>query len=140
MATVTPYISEGVQAGQKVALKIRGVRMRKVGHGQLKTVSDFEIVIDGHVELAVYEGDVQIRIALPDPDEAASNGPCSLYLNTFNDDAATYRSHDGSLTIVTHIDGNEVQFKLSRLKQDNMTECVVSGPIDLTAYIEPIDS
>lgn len=137
MATVTPYISEGVQAGQKVALKIHGIRWRTVGQSQLKTVSDFEIVIDGRVELAVYEGDVHIRIALPDQDAAAIKGPCSLQLNTYKDDAATYRSHNGSLTIVTHINGKEAQFKLSRFQQDNMTECVVSGPIDLTAYIDP---
>jgi hypothetical protein len=111
--------------------------MRKVGQGQLKTVSNFEIVIDGRVELAVYEGDVQIRIELTDQDAAAINGPCSLHLNTYKDDAATYRSHNGSLTIVTHINGKEAQFKLSRFQQDNMTECVVSGPIDLTAYIDP---
>lgn len=137
MATIPPYISEGVLAGQKVALKVQGIRWRTVGHGQLKVVSDFELVIDGRVELAVYQGDLHVRIALPDQDAAAAKGPCSVHLNSFKDDEASYRTQNGGLMISFDIDGEDVRIRLSRSERKDMTECAVSGPIDLTAYVDP---
>ena len=137
MAVVTPYISADIRAGQPVALKVRRRLWRTVGQGQVKAVSDFGIEIDGRVKLAVYQGDLHIRVALLDQDEAAITGPCSLKLNSAVDDQASYRTNDGGLTISARMNGQEVQIRLSRFKSDNMTECKVSGVLDLTAYIEP---
>jgi hypothetical protein len=137
MAVITPYISAGIRAGQPVALKVHKRLWRTVGQGQVKAVSDFEIEIDGRVKLAVYQGDLHIRAALLDQDEAAITGPCSLKLNSAVDDQASYRTHDDGLTISARMNGKDVQIRLSRFKSDNMTECTVSGVLDLTAYIEP---
>jgi hypothetical protein len=137
MATIAPYISAGVRAGQPVMLKVHEILWRTVGHGDVKALSDFEIEIDGRIKLTVYQGELRIRAALLDQDEAASTGPCSLQLNSAVDDQASYRTHDAGMTISARMNGQDVKIRLSRFKRDNMTECKVSGVVDLTAYIEP---
>ena len=82
MATITDYVSQSIQAGQTVALKIHERRWRTVGHGTAKIVSDFEIEIHCRVELLVYKGDLQIHGSLLDQDEAAMEGPCRLRVNS----------------------------------------------------------
>jgi hypothetical protein len=138
VATITHYVSQGFQAGQPVALKIRKRRWRTVGHGTVEAVSGFEIEIAGCIKLRRYKGDLQVDVALLDQDEAAMEGPCRLRVNSQSDDNAWYRTHEGGLTISAVFDGTEVQVRLSRSEHDNMTECKVSGPLDLTAYIEMV--
>lgn len=138
MAAIFPYISENLHAGQSVDLKLHLIRWRKVGHGQLKTVSDFELEIAGRIDLSIYRGDIQVQIVLLDQDDASNSGPCSLQLNEFGDDKASYSAKGGVMTISAVIGGSDVNIKLSRFGRDNMTECRVSGALDLAAYIEPI--
>ena len=140
MTVITPYISEGVQAGQLVELKIQKIRWRTVGIGHLKTLSEYELEVDGRIELPVYKGDLNIHIELSDKDVAATSGPCSLQLNSYGDDEAIYNVDEGGLIITAQINGKNVQIKLLRFARDNMTECTISGPLNLTAYIEPISS
>jgi hypothetical protein len=140
MAIIATYISEGIRAGQPVALKIHDLFWRTIGRGQVKALSDFEIEIEGSVKLAVYQGDLRIRVALLDQDKAANTGPCTLQLNSSVDDRASYRTHDGSMTILARMNGNDVHIRLSRSGSENMTECKVSGLLDLIAYIEPTAS
>ena len=140
MAIIATYISEGMRAGQPLVLKLHEIFWRTAGHGQVNGLSDFEIEVGGRVELAIYRGDLRIRVALLDRDEAAVTGPCSLQLNSAVDDEASYRTHNGGMTITARMNGKEVQIRLSRFKGDNMTECKVSGLLDLTAYIEPAAS
>jgi hypothetical protein len=137
MAILKPYLSQDVQPGQRVALKTHELFWRTVGHGSLQTVSDFKLEIHGRVELAVYQGDLQIQLALLDQDEAATAGACRLQINALADDQATYRVRGDGLTISTVLGGEAVDLKVVRAGQDNMTECKVSGPLDLTAYIAP---
>lgn len=137
MATITHYVSQGIQAGQPLALKTHRVFWRTVGRGTANAVSDFEMEVDGRVELKVYQGDLQIHIALLDQDEAATAGPCLLRVNSLSDDKASYRTHGDGLTISAVMSGKEVQVRFSRSQPNNMTECKVSAPYDLTVYIEP---
>ncbi len=137
MAIITPHISAGIRAGQPVVLKLHRRLWRTVGQGQMKAVSDFEIEIDGRVKLAVYQGHLHIWVALSDQDKAAITGSCSLKLNSFVDNQASYRTHDGGLTISARMNDKDIQIRLSRFQSDNMTECKISGALDLTAYIEP---
>lgn len=137
MATIAPYLSQGIHAGQQVALKIHEFRWRTVGHGTVSALSDFELKIDGRVELAIYKGDLKIHITLADQDATATSGPCSLQVNSLTDDKATYRVDGSDVTIRTVMGGEKVQVKVSRSKKDNRTACKVSGPFSLTAYIEP---
>ena len=138
MAIIAPYISQGVQAGQSADLKIHIVRWFKVGHGRLEALSEFGLEIGGSIDLPVYHGDLHILIALLDQDVAATSGPCNLQLNASGDEKATYVADEVALTISAQIDGGDVQISLSRFNQDNMTECSVSGAIDVTVYIEPL--
>jgi hypothetical protein len=138
MANIFPYISEDLTSGQSVDLKLHMIRWRTVGHGRLKTVSDFELEIGGRVDLSIYQGDIQVQILLLDRDEKSNSGPCSLQLNEYRDDKATYNANGDFLTIAAVIGGADVKIKLSRFGRDNMTECTVSGALDLTVYVEPL--
>ena len=137
MSTIAPYISDGVAVGQKVALKTHELFWRDVGHGELKALSAFKIEINGRIELAVYKGDLHIYIELLDQDETASTGSCLLQLNEYTDAEAVYTAHKGKLAISAQIRSKTIQIQLGRFTQENMTECKVSGPLDLTAYIKP---
>ena len=85
MATITPYVSQGVQAGQPVELKTHEIFWRTIGHGTAKTVSEFELEIEGRVELPIYKGDLLIKGSLLDLDETAAAGSCSLRINSLSD-------------------------------------------------------
>ena len=138
MAIISPYISQGAQAGQPVNLKLHLVRWRKVGHGRLKALSEFGLEIEGSIDLPIYHGDLHILIALLDQDVEAGCGPCSPQLNSSIDEKASYVADEVALTISALIDGGEVKIRLSRFNRDNMTKCLVSGALDLTTYIEPL--
>jgi hypothetical protein len=137
MAIIATYISEGIRAGQPVTLKVHEFFWRIVGQGQVKALSDFEIEIEGSIKLALYQGDLRIRVVLLDQDEAATSGPCSLQFNSSIDGRASYRIRDNGMTIAARLYENNVQIRLSRYESSTMAECKVPGLIDLTAYIEP---
>ena len=136
MAIIKPYISSGAQSGQPVVLKIHEIVWLTVGNGTAIEVSDYEITIGGHVKLVVYKGDLEINIALLDEDEGSTKGPCSLQINAYLDESASYKTDGDDLIISAMFDGKDVQVKLSRSDPANVTECHISGPINLTLYIE----
>lgn len=136
MALIGTFITKGVQAGQQVTLKLHELFWFTVGRGQVETLSDFGLEIKGQVDLTVYKGDLHIVISLTDEDASASSGPCRFQFNEIVDDQATYKTHDDKLDISTRLGGTDVNIRLSPLDSDHMTECKVSGPLDLTAYIE----
>lgn len=138
MTVIYPYISENLHSGQSVDLKLHMIRWLKVGHGQLKTVSDYELEIGGRVDLAIYQGDIQVQIQLLDRHDESSSGPCSLQVNEFSDDKASYTADGSVLTIAAVIGDTDVKIKLSRFEHDNLTECIVSGALDLTVHVEPL--
>ncbi len=137
MAKISPYISEGLQVGQPAELKIHTFRWRTVGSGKIMALSDYELELDGRVELNVYKGDLKIHLALLDQDAAATTGPCKIEANALVDEAATYSTDGEDLTITANLDGQDVKVVVSRSGNKNMTECKVSSPIHLTAYVGP---
>ncbi len=136
MATLFPYISEGAHAGEKASLKIRKFVWVPVGHGEVAALSDYEVDIAGKLQLVVYNGDLRIHLLLLDQDPAASEGPCELHLNSHVDDKASYRVHDGALTVSAAMGGKAATVSLSRHEKGKMTECKLTGFLDITVYLE----
>ena len=137
MATLYPYISEGAHAGQKAQLKAHKFVWIPVGKGTVAALSDFEVDIDGRVQLVVYNGDLRIRLQLLDEDPEAVSGPCILQLNAHVDDKASYQVDDGALTVSAAIADKQATVSLSRCDDGEQTECIMTGYLDITVHLEP---
>lgn len=139
MATLYPYITEGAHAGQPAQMKIHKVVWVPVGSGTVKALSDYEVDIDGQVDLVVYKGGLRIYLQLLDQDQAASTGPCRLQLNAHVDEKASYKVEHDTLTVSAAIKGKEATVSLSRDNHGKMTKCQMTGFLDITTYLEPKD-
>ncbi len=138
MATLLPYIAEGVYAGQKQGLKVNELMLwLTVGKGELKSLSDFEVAIAGKIDFVGYKGDLNIYLHLSDQDAAAASGPCVFKLNTYRDEDATYTAQKGVLTINAVLGGHKQSIALSRYRRKGYTKCELKGHTNVTAYLEP---
>lgn len=137
MATFYPFVTEGAHSGQQAQLKTRAIIWLNVGSGEVITLSDYEVDIDGTVDLKFYKGDLKIRLVLLDQDAQAESGPARLQLNSHVDDNASYAVKDGELTVSALLGGKSQKISLSR-HDDNKTECKLDGSLSLTAYLEPV--
>lgn len=136
MATFFPFVSEGAHSGQKAQLKTRAIIWLNVGSGEVKTLSDYEVDIDGTVDLKFYKGDLKIHLLLKDQDARATSGPARLQLNSHVDENASYAVSDGAMTVSATLSGKSQKISLSR-HNDGMTECKLDGYLSLTAYLAP---
>ncbi len=139
MASLYPYIATNAQAGQKVELKLHEILWKSVGHGDILTLSPFEVDVAGHLSVIVYSGDLRIHLNLSDQDETARTGPCSLQLNSHVDPDAVYRVQGDILAVDADFDGRRAGIRLSRDRNGKMTRCELAGYIGLTAYLEAAD-
>jgi hypothetical protein len=136
MATIPPYVSEGAHAGQSADMKIRKLLWLTVGHGKVLALSDYEVDIDGQIDIVVYKGNLRIHLELLDQDAAAVAGPCRLGLNAHVDENATYQVQDGVLSVSAIIKQKSASVSLSRDDSGSKTRCVMTGYLDITAYLE----
>jgi hypothetical protein len=140
MATLYPYITEGAHAGQPAQMKIHKVMWLPVGSGTVKALSDYEVDIDGQVDLIVYKGDLRIFLQLLDQDKNATAGPCRLQLNSHVDEQASYKVDQDVLTVSAAMKGKAATVSLSRENHGKLTKCQLTGFLDITTYLEPKDS
>ncbi len=138
MATLSPYIAQGVYAGQKQNLKVNELMLwLTVGKGKLKSLSDFEVTIEGEIDFIGYKGDLNIYLHLSDQNAAATSGPCVFKLNTYQDKNAAYIAQNGVLTINAVLGGHKQSIALSRYRRKGYTKCELKGYTNVTAYLEP---
>lgn len=139
MATLYPFIAQDARAGQKVDLKLRKVIWTTVGHGDVKTLSDYEVEIAGKISVVVYSGDLNIHLRLPDGDKGATDGICLLGINSHKDENAQYKVDGNTLAVDADFSGTKAGIRLSRYNQGKMTKCQLSGYLGLTAYLQTAD-
>lgn len=137
MATLYPYVSEGARADQPADMKIRKFVWIPVGKGKIVTLSDYEVDIDGQVDLVVYKGNLRIYLQLLDQDPDAVAGPCRLQFNSHVDENASYQIDQQSLKVSAAMKGKAATVGLSRDNNGKMTKCEMTGFLDITTYIEP---
>ncbi|MFO7661469.1 MAG: hypothetical protein R6X18_02625 [Chloroflexota bacterium] len=139
MASLFPYIAKDAQAGQKVELKIHEFMIWKsVGRGEILTLTDNEVNINGHLSIIVYSGDLNIHLQLSDADETAFAGSCVLQINSHVDEKASYRVEKGVLGVTADFDGKQAGIRLSSDHGGKMTRCDLSGFLGITAYLEAV--
>jgi hypothetical protein len=136
MASILPYVSPGAVPGQKLRLKIKKFVWLTVGDGELESLSDYEVTVDGTVDVMVYKGDLRIQVLLLDKDPEADSGPCILNLNSHSDENATYQVNNGAIVISAAFGDKKQQIAISRYNKGSMTECNLSGYLDIGAYLE----
>jgi hypothetical protein len=136
MATIPPYVSEGAAAGQAAEMKIHKLMWLTVGNGKLLELADYVVDIDGQIDIVVYKGNLHIRIELLDHDADAAAGACRLQLNAYVDENASYQVKDDSLTVSATIKEKSATVSLSRDDHGKKTECVMTGFLDITCYLE----
>ncbi len=136
MATLYPYISEGARAGQPAQMKIRALVWIPAGHGRLVALSDFEVNIEGQVDLVMYTGDLRVHLQLLDEDKDAVAGPCRLQLNSHVDENASYQVEQASLNVSAVLSGKVATVGLSRTNPGKMTKVQLTGFLDITTYLE----
>ena len=139
MATIPPFVSEGAEAGNEVDMKVHKIMWLSVGHGKVLTLSDYEVDVDGHIDIVVYKGNLRIHMELLDQDPHAAAGPCRLGLNAHVDEKATYKVDGDVLTVSATIKGESATVSLSRDDDRKKTKCVLTGYLDITAYLEVSD-
>lgn len=91
MASLYPFIADGARSGQRVELKLHKALWKSVGHGDILSLSSFEVDLAGYLSVIVYSGNLRIRLQLNDRDETTSMGPCALQINSHTDPDAVYR-------------------------------------------------
>jgi hypothetical protein len=136
MATIPPFVSEGAHAGQAAEMKIHKVMWIGVGHGKVLALSDFEVDIDGMVDLVVYKGNLRIHLQLLDKNSEATAGPCRLQLNAHVDEKASYQVKDEVLAVAASIKDKSATVSLSRDNHGKLTKCQLTGFLDITTYLE----
>lgn len=136
MASLYPFIADDARAGQRVELKLHKALWKSMGHGDILSLSSFEVDLTGSLSVIVYSGDLRIRLQLNDRDETASTGPCVLQINSHIDPDAVYRVEQGLLAVDADFDGRRAGIRLSRARGGKLTRCELTGYVGLTAYLQ----
>ena len=137
MANILQFVADGGYPGQKQKLKIKKFIWLTVGDGVVETLSDYEVTVDGKVDILTYKGDLRIQLHLLDEDPDAVSGPCVLHLNSHTDENSTYRVTDGALVVSAAFGDKKQTVGIAPYNNGSMTECNLSGYINVSAYLEP---
>jgi hypothetical protein len=137
MASIADCVANGTYAGQKIAVKAKKVVWVKVGQGEVKDYSDFEVRIAGKISILGYNGDLNIHLQLNDQNPTTGSGLCFLQLNTHVDDQARYETKKGMLTVYAVLGGKEQNISILQCNNGEQTECKLFGHVNQTVHLEP---
>ena len=137
MATITPYVAEGVHEGQKQSVKAQKFIWIPVGSGVITRFSNFEVALEGAIDILGYKGDLNIHLRLTDEVAGASSGSGLLRLNSHVYEQATYKVQGEALTIYAVLGGYKQNITVSRCNGGTQTECKLSGKVNETVHLEP---
>ena len=137
MATIPTYLAKGTAVGQKQTVKTKKMVWIPVGDGVVSSCSDFEIGVDGKINVVIYSGPLNIRLQLTDENSSAKSGPCVLQLNSHTDANATYQANGKVLTVAAVLGGKKQKISISPCNGGTQTECKLFGRVNETVHLEP---
>ena len=137
MATIPNYIAKGTAVGQKQTVKTKKVLWIPVGDGVVSACSEYEIGVDGHINIVIYSGSLNIHLQLTDEDPSAQSGACILQLNTYTDENAVYQANGNVLTVAAVLGGQKQNISISPCNGGTQTECKLFGRVNETVHLEP---
>lgn len=137
MATIPDFIADGTAVGQKQLVKTKKIIWLPVGDGTVSAYSDYEIAVEGQINIVIYSGELNIRLQLTDEDPTATTGSCILQLNSYTDENATYQTKGDLLTVAAVLGGQKQNFSISPCNEGTQTECKLFGKVNETVHLEP---
>lgn len=137
MAVIPTYLARGTAVGLKQTVKTKKIVWIPVGDGIVSAYSDYEIEVEGKINVVIYSGPLTIRLQLTDEDPAAQSGSCVLQLNSHTDENAAYQANGKVLTVAALLGGKKQNISISPCNGGTQTECKLFGRINETVHLEP---
>ncbi len=137
MATIPTYLAKGMAVGQKQTVKSKKIVWIPVGDGVVSAYSDYEIAVEGQINVVIYSGPLNIRLQLTDENPGAKTGSCVLQLNTHTDENAIYKANGKVLTVAAVLGGKKQNISISPCNGGTQTECKLFGRVNETVHLEP---
>ena len=136
MAIISPYVAQNLAGGSDIDLRVRKLIWLSVGNGVLKSLSEYEVAVNGKISFLGFRGELNVLIQLLDQDPGANSGPCIMELNIHRDENATYVANNGTLTVDAVLGGEKQRINLSRFDKGRQTMCHLVGYVNETAYLK----
>ena len=108
-----------------------------MGDGVVSACSDFEIGVEGKINIVLYSGPLNIHLKLTDENPSATSGPCVLQLNSHTDANATYEAKGSVLTVSAQLGGQKQNISITPCDGGTQTECKLFGRVNETVHLEP---
>ena len=137
MAIVPNYIARGTTVGQKQTVKTKKMVWIPVGDGTVSACSDYEIGVEGKINVVIYSGPLNIQLKLTDENPTAQTGSCVLQLNSYTDESATYQANGTVITVAAILGGQKQNISISPCNGGAQTECKLFGKVNETVHLEP---
>ncbi len=137
MATIPTFLAKGTAVGQKQTVKTKKFVWIPVGDGVVSTYSDYEIGVEGQINVVIYSGPLNIHLKLTDENPSATTGSCILKLNTHMDENATYQANGKVLTVAAMLRGQKQNISITPCNGGTQTECKLFGRVNETVHLEP---
>lgn len=137
MATIPTFLAKNTAVGQKQTVKAKKFVWIPVGDGVISACSDYEIGIEGKINVVIYSGPLNIHLKLTDENPAATTGSCILQLNTHTDENATYQAKGDVLTVAAVLGGQQQNISITPCDRGTQTECKLFGKVNETVHLEP---
>lgn len=137
MAVIPTYLARGTAVGQKQTVKTKKIVWIPVGDGIVSAYSDYEIEVEGKINVVIYSGPLTIRLQLTDEDPTAQSGSCVLQLNSHTDENAAYQANGKVLTVAALLGGQKQNISISPCNGGTQTECKLFGRVNETVHLEP---
>ncbi len=137
MARIQPYVAKGAFVGQNVDVKVNKFVWIKVGQGEVAAFSDYEVRINGKINVLGYDGDLTIHLVLADENPSSKLGSCCLTLNSYTDENAKYTASGGMLTVSAKLGGKKQNISILPTNNGTQTECQLKGHVNETVHLDP---
>ncbi len=137
MATIPPFVAKNAYVGQKQTVKTKKIVWIPVGNGTVTTFSEYEVTLEGQIDVVIYRGDLTICMKLTDNNPDATTGSCILQLNTLMDKEARYEVKNSALTIYAILNGVKQNITISRVNNGTQTAVKLFGKVNETVHLDP---
>ena len=137
MATIPPFVATNAHVGQKQTVKTKKFVWIPVGSGTVTEFSEYQVTLEGKIDVVIYKGDLTICMKLTDNDPQATTGSCILQLNSLTDEQARYEVKNNALTIHAVLKDVKQNITINRVNNGTQTAVKLFGKVNETVHLDP---
>ncbi len=137
MATIPPFVAKNAYVGQKQTVKTKKFVWIPVGSGLVTAFSEYDVTLEGEIDVVIYKGDLIICMKLTDNNPQATSGSCILQLNSLIDEQARYEVKNSALTIYAVLKDVKQNITISRVNNGSQTAVKLFGKVNETVHLDP---